>query len=189
MHPRPETRAAPRRGDHMEKYKERKWSGEKGKKFGHAGRIEDPYRLEEGQEAAVCSQCHALYQGKRWFFDEKLFNRLAGGLRIREATCPTCRKIEDRYPEGILNLSGEFFSQHRDEIVKLLEKEASRVSKRNVMDRLIGMTPEGKDKLVVETTTEKLAQHLGRAVYRAYKGELEFHWSEMNRFVRVYWSR
>ena len=34
------------------------------------------------------------------------------------------------------------------------------------------MVPEGKDKLVVETTTEKLAQHLGRAVYKAYKGDL-----------------
>jgi hypothetical protein len=51
------------------------------------------------------------------------------------------------------------------------------------------LTEEGKDRLVVETTTEKLAQHLGRAVYRAYKGELDFRWSEMNKFVRVYWSR
>ena len=61
----------------MEKYKERKWSGEKGKKFGHVGRVEDPYFLEEGQEAAVCQQCHALYQNKRWFFDEKLHRKLA----------------------------------------------------------------------------------------------------------------
>jgi NMD protein affecting ribosome stability and mRNA decay len=173
----------------MGKYQERKWSGEKGKKFGHAGRVEDPYRLEEGQEAAVCQVCRALYQGKRWFFDDKLLNRLAGTPKMREVTCPTCRKIEDRYAEGILTLSGEFLTQHRDEIVRLLESEAARVSKRNVMDRVIQMTAAGKDKLVVETTTEKLAQHLGRAVYRAYKGELNFNWGEPNRFVRVYWSR
>ena len=169
--------------------KERKWSGEKGKKFGHAGRVEDPYRLEEGHEAAVCGQCHALYQGKRWFFDEKLFKRLAGSPKMREVTCPACRKIEDRYPEGILTLSGEFLSQHRAEIVQLLEKEAARVSSRSVLDRVIQMTPEGKDKLTVETTTERLAQRLGRAVYRAYKGDLQFRWAEMNKFVRVYWSR
>jgi NMD protein affecting ribosome stability and mRNA decay len=173
----------------MEKYKERKWSGEKGKKFGHTGRAEDPYRLEEGHEAAVCQVCHALYQGKRWFYDEKLFSRVAGTAKMREVTCPTCRQVEDHYPEGILALSGEFFSQHRDEIVKLLESEASRVSKRSVQDRVIEMKEEGKDKLVVETTTEKLAQHLGRAVHRAYKGELNFNWGEPNRFVRVYWSR
>jgi NMD protein affecting ribosome stability and mRNA decay len=170
--------------------KERKWSGEKGKKFGHAGRVEDPYRLEEGQEAAVCQECHALYQNKRWFFDEKLYTRLAKAPgKIREVVCPTCRKIKDRYPEGILTLSGEFFNQHRDEVVRLLENEASKVAARNVLDRVIRMFPEGKDKLVVETTTEKLAQRLGRAVFRAYKGNLDFRWSEMNKFVRVYWNR
>jgi NMD protein affecting ribosome stability and mRNA decay len=171
------------------KYQERKWSGEKGKKFGHAGRVEDPYRLEEGEEAAVCQVCRALYQGKRWVSDEKLFKRLAGTPKLKEVVCPACRKIEDGYPEGILTLSGEFLTQHRDEIVKLLEKEASRVSKRSIQDRVIQMKEEGKGKLVVETTTEKLAQHLGRAVYRAYKGDLNFRWAEMNKFVRVYWSR
>ncbi len=173
----------------MEKYKERKWSGEKGKKFGHTGRVEDPYELAEGQEAAVCHQCHALYQGKRWFFDEKLFTRLAGTPKMREVLCPTCRKIKDRYPEGYLTLGGEFFAEHKEEIVKLLEKEAARVAGRNVMDRIIQIVPEGQDKLVVETTTEKMAQHLGRTVYKAYKGDLDFRWSETNRFVRVYWKR
>lgn len=172
----------------MEKYKEQKWSGEKGKKFGHAGRQEDPYLPEAGQEAAACTQCHALYQGKRWFFDEKLYKQLSGSNRVREVMCPTCRKIKDHYPEGILTLSGDFLAQHQDEIAGLLQKEAGRVSKRNVQDRIIQMGPDG-DNLVVETTTEKLAQHLGRTVYKAYKGDLHFRWSEMDRFVRVYWNR
>lgn len=173
----------------MEKYKERKWSGEKGKKFGHVGRVEDPYQPGEGQEAAACTRCHALYRNKRWFFDQDLYQRLARTRQVREVVCPTCRKIKDRYPEGILTLGGEFFTLHREEIVQLLEKEAGRVAGRSVADRIIQMNPEGRDKLVVETTTEKLAQHLGRAVYRAYKGDLNFRWSETDRFVRVYWSR
>lgn len=173
----------------MGRYEDRKWSGEKGKKFGHAGRVEDPYLLEEGQEAAVCNQCHALYQGKRWFFDDKLHGRLAGTKRVREVTCPTCRKIKDKYAEGILTLSGEFFKERQEEIVTLLKNEAARVGKRSVDDRIIQMTQEGKDKMVVETTTEKMAQHLGRAIYKAYKGDLNFRWAEMDKFVRVYWSR
>jgi len=167
----------------------KKSSGAKGKKFGHVGRIEDPYVLEEGQEAAICTGCQAFYQSKRWFFDDKLAKRLAGTAKVREVVCPTCRKIKDRYAEGILTLSGEFFKDHREEIVTLLEKEAGRVGNRNVADRVIQMAPAGKDKLVVETTTEKLAQHLGRTIYKAYKGELGFKWAEMNKFVRVYWSR
>jgi NMD protein affecting ribosome stability and mRNA decay len=172
----------------MEKYKEQKWSGQKGKKFGHVGRQEDSYEPEEGQEAALCTQCHALYRGKRWSFDAGLYARLAGTDKVREVVCPTCRKIKDHFPEGILTLSGEFFAQHREEIVRLLEKEAGRVAKRSVADRIIRIIPED-DKLVVETTTEKMAQHLGRAVYKAYKGDLHFRWGEVERFVRVYWSR
>jgi len=173
----------------MDKYKERKWSGEKGKKFGKVGRVDDPYLPSEGQEASVCTSCQAIYQNKRWFFDEKLYRKLAGTNRVREVLCPACRKIRDRYCEGVLTLSGEFFEQHRDEILTLIKNEAARVAGRNVGDRIISMTPEGEDKLVVETTTEKLAQHLGRAVYRAYKGDLDFRWSEVNKFVRVYWTR
>jgi NMD protein affecting ribosome stability and mRNA decay len=173
----------------MGRFEERKWTGEKGKKFGHAGRTEDPYQPEEGQEAALCSTCQAVYQNKRWFFDANLAARLAGTGKAKEVVCPTCRKIKDHYPEGFLTLSGEFLKDHKDEILTLLKKEAARVSGRNVADRVITMTAEAGDRLVVETTTEKLAQHLGRAVYRAYKGELNFKWAEMNKFVRVYWSR
>jgi NMD protein affecting ribosome stability and mRNA decay len=173
----------------MGRYQERKWTGQKGKKFGHVGRTEDPYLPAEGQEASLCSTCRAIYRNKRWFFDEKLAAKLAGSDKVKEVICPTCRKIKDHYPEGILTLSGEFLKEHKDEIVTLLKNEAERVAGRSVADRIVTLTEEGKDRLVVETTTEKLAQHLGRAVYRAYKGELDFRWSEMNKFVRVYWSR
>ena len=174
----------------MGRYDEsKKTSGAKGKKFGHAGRVEDSYLPEEGHEASICTGCRALYQNKRWFFDEKQAQRLRGTAKVREVICPTCRKIKDHYPEGFLTLSGSFFAERKQEIVTLLNNEAARVASRNVLDRVMKMTEEGKDRLVVETTTEKLAQRLGRAVYRAYKGELDFRWSEMNRFVRVYWSR
>jgi NMD protein affecting ribosome stability and mRNA decay len=173
----------------MGRYEERQWTGEKGKKFGHAGRTEDPYEPEEGQEASLCTTCQAIYQNKRWFFDKTLAGKLAGTDQVKNVTCPTCRKIKDHYPEGILTLSGEFLKEHQDEITARLKKEAARVSGRSVPDRIITMTEEANDRLVVETTTEKMAQHLGRAVYKAYKGELHFQWGEMNKLVRVNWSR
>ncbi len=172
----------------MGKFEKRNWSGEKGKKFSHAGRVNEPYELAAGEEAAVCQECHGLYQGKRWFFDEKLYEKLAGTGKVRQVVCPTCRKIKDHYSEGYVTLSGEFLVEHKDEIVTLLQKEAAKVGKRSFDDRIIQMAPEG-DKMVVETTTEKLAQHLGRTIYKAYKGDLSFSWSEPNRFVRVYWAR
>ena len=128
----------------MGKYEDRQWSGQKGKKFGHVGRTEDPYQPEEGQEAALCTTCQAIYQNKRWFFDENLAGKLAGTDKVKEVTCPTCRKVKDRYSEGILTLSGDFFKEHKDEIVNLLKKEAERVGKRSVPDRIITMTEEAQ---------------------------------------------
>ncbi|RJR37267.1 MAG: ATPase [Deltaproteobacteria bacterium] len=174
----------------MGRYDEsKKSSGAKGKKFGHVGRVEDPYLPEEGQEASLCTDCNALYQSKRWFYDAKLAQRLAGTAKVKQVVCPTCRKVKEQYPEGYLTLSGDFFKEHKDEVITLLKNEAARVSSRSVLDRVITMTEAGKNELEVKTTTEKLAQHLGRAVYRAYKGELDFRWSETNPLVRVYWSR
>ncbi len=120
---------------------------------------------------------------------KQLAGKLAGTDKVKEVTCPTCRKVKDRYSEGILTLGGDFFKEHRDEIVNLLKKEAERVGKRSVPDRIITMNEEAQDRLVVETTTEKLAQHLGRALHKAYKGELHFKWGEMDKLVRVNWSR
>jgi NMD protein affecting ribosome stability and mRNA decay len=169
--------------------KKYEWSADKAKQFAHAGRLNEPYELAEGLEAAVCQECHALYQEKRWFFDEKLFNKLAGSSKVHQMVCPTCQKIKDRYAEGYFTLSGDFLIEHKTEIVTLIEKEAAKVGKRNVGDRIIRMVPEGDDKLVVETTTEKLAQHLGRTIHKAYQGDLSFNWSHSNPFVRVYWAR
>ncbi len=173
----------------MEKYKEQKWSGAKGKKFGHAGRVNEPYELAAGQEAAVCEDCHALYQGKRWFFDEKLYGKLAGAGKVRQVVCPTCRKIKDHYVEGYLTLSGEFLVEHKDETRHAPGKGSRPGGEAQRATTASSRWCRKERKLVVETTTEKLAQHLGRAVYKAYKGELSFQWGDPNRFVRVYWSR
>jgi hypothetical protein len=172
----------------MAKFDERKFTGERGKRFGHAGRTEDPYEPEEGQEASLCDTCRAIYQKKRWFYDATLADKLAG-TGMKSVTCPTCRRINEHYPEGVLTLSGEFLYDHKEEIVARLKKEAERVSGRSVADRIMSLKEEAQDRLVVETTTEKMAQHLGRAVYKAYKGELHFKWGEMDKLVRVFWSR
>jgi hypothetical protein len=40
----------------------------------------------------------------------------------------------------------------------------------------------------LETTTEKLAQRLGRAVHKARGGKIAYKWSHNNKFVRITWQ-
>ncbi len=170
----------------MEKYKDRKWSGEKGKKF---GKVDDPYLPREGRhEMAICTTCKAIYQKKRWFFDEALYRQNIDLPTTNRVACPACQKIQDHYFEGILTLQGAFLTEHQGEILTLVKREAERVSARSPLDRIIGLREE-PGKLVVETTTDKLAQRLGKAIHRAYKGDLEFRWAHLDKFVRVFWKR
>jgi hypothetical protein len=41
----------------------------------------------------------------------------------------------------------------------------------------------------VETTTEKLAQRLGRSIKKARGGKLAYKWGHNNKFVRVSWQK
>jgi hypothetical protein len=39
----------------------------------------------------------------------------------------------------------------------------------------------------IHTTNERFAQRLGREVKRAFKGEVTYHWTAGDKFVRVEW--
>ena len=42
------------------------------------------------------------------FLTKCWLDKLAGTDKVKEVTCPTCRKVKDRYSEGILTLGGDF---------------------------------------------------------------------------------
>ena len=171
----------------MDKSREQKMTGGKGKRFGTEA---DPYLPEGGRhELAVCTTCKAIYRNKSWFYDEELYRENFQKETTHRVTCPGCQKVQDHYYEGVLTLEGKFLAQHHDDIMALLHRQAEQVARKNPLERVIQIVPEGDDRLIVETTTDRLAQRLGKAVYRAYKGNLDFRWSHMNKFVRVYWSR
>jgi len=50
------------------------------------------------------------------------------------------------------------------------------------------MEREG-DALLVETTEEKLAEHLGRALRKAHQGLLDVNWTSDHSICRVHWER
>jgi hypothetical protein len=48
---------------------------------------------------------------------------------------------------------------------------------------------DAEGRLIVTTTTEHLAQRLGHALQKAYRGHVRFDFSHENKFARVYWHR
>ena len=86
-------------------------------------RKHDPYRAQRKPPSpAACRDCGVVYNSGRW-------ERPTLGVEI-EATelCPSCQRVHERNPAGILTLEGDFLSDHRDEILGLIKNlEARRV--------------------------------------------------------------
>ena len=149
----------------------------------------DPFIPEEGmKEPTLCTGCKAVYQNKRWTLDPEEHRKLTTDPTINWVSCPACQKIAASYPEGIVTLSGSYLWEHEDEIRKLLKNIENKALEKNPIGRVIRRFRDN-DKLVIETTERKLAEHLGRAINKAHQGEISISWSQDHDICRVNWER
>ncbi|HPI92575.1 MAG TPA: BCAM0308 family protein [Deltaproteobacteria bacterium] len=143
----------------------------------------DPYgEARKHTEGAFCPECQAVYQGGRWIWPDK---------PVRSGTpllCSACRRIRDDFPAGELYLSGSYLIKHKGEIENLVQKLIREARERSPLKRMMNIREEDEG-LCVRLTDDHLARHIGDAVYRAYKGDLQLKYSEEEKFVRLYWHR
>jgi len=149
----------------------------------------DPFSPHEGfSEASLCTSCMSAYHHNRWTRDSETYRELQSMPKVHQIICPACQKIAAGYPEGIVTLRGGYLWKHEQEIRQLLRNEEERIAERNPLERIIRMARE-RDGLVIETTEEKLAAHLGRVLHRAHHGELKISWAGNPDMCRVNWER
>lgn len=155
----------------------------------HIPEANDPY-IPGGhyRDDTVCSECGAVYAKQRWSFNDERSELLVSAGVANSVICPGCRILEAHDPQGVVTLKGEYWPNHRDDILNLIRNEEQRGMGVNPLERIMDIREEGGC-LIVETTTEKLAQRVGRSIGRAHKGHLNYHWSDGNQLVRVYWER
>jgi len=134
-------------------------------------------------DGTACPKCGASYSGGRWTWQSA----------ARDASpqiCPACDRIASRYPAGVLHVEGAFAAEHRDDLIGLVRNVEERERSRHPMKRVMRIQ-EKRNGFVAETTDGKLAQSLGRALHKAYAGELEqpATTAEKGNLVRVRWVR
>jgi hypothetical protein len=96
--------------------------------------------------------------------------------------------MEDHLPAGIATFSGDYFLKHEVEILDIIKNEEARSREKNPLGRVMEIAQDGNH-LTVSTTEDKLAQKLGKEVYKAHKGELHYQWAHDQKMVRVNWVR
>ena len=94
----------------------------------------------------------------------------------------------DAQEGGVIRISGGFLLDHEAEIVNLVKHEGRLAEERNHNARVtrIEKTDGG---IVIETSDHNLAQRIGKALHRAYKGEHRFKFRPGEKFVEVDWKR
>jgi NMD protein affecting ribosome stability and mRNA decay len=102
--------------------------------------------------------------------------------------CSSCRRIRDDFPAGELYLSGNYLIKHKKEIENLIHKIAKEARERSPLKRMMDMKKQDQG-LCVRLTDDHLARHIGDAIFRAYRGDLQLKYSDEQKFVRLYWHR
>jgi NMD protein affecting ribosome stability and mRNA decay len=147
----------------------------------------DPYLPLRGpKEVAVCRTCGAVYHHKRWAM--QILPTLMKDRTVRSVTCPGCQKRQDSFPGGIIQLSGEFLVPKKEEILHLVRNEEARAKENNPLERIISIKDNIKS-VEIQTTSDRFAQRIGMEIHRAYKGDVTYHWSRGDKFIRVKWHR
>ena len=103
-------------------------------------------------------------------------------------TCPGCKQVESGVVGGYVSASGGFLTSHRTEIINLIEHEAESVLEDSPLSRIMNRR-DSEGQMVIETTTEHLAQRLGHSLKKAYSGEVSYDFSHENKIARVNWHR
>lgn len=142
----------------------------------------DAYRSQQKpEEPAVCPDCGAVCHEGRWQW-------LARPEGAHEVVCPACLRIRDRFPAGFADIGGEFFRSHRDELIHLIRHHEAKAKGEHALVRIMDIE-DTDDGILVTTTDIRLARDIGDALHRAYSGELEYHYNEGEKLLRVHWRR
>lgn len=145
-------------------------------------RVHDTYQTKgKLAEPTVCTGCGAVYHAGRWQW-------LARPEKAATALCPACHRIKDRFPAGYLDISGDYFGAHRDQLLSLLRHREQHEQAEHPLARIMA-TEDTAGGVLITTTDIHLARNLGEALHGAYQGELEFHYNEAENLLRVHWRR
>lgn len=153
------------------------------RQWGHAQdeqRI-DPYkRSKKLEEPTVCPQCGAVYQAGRWHWTK----RPAGA---HETLCQACLRINDKYPAGVVTITGTLTPQLKAELQHLARHQEEAEKPEHPMNWIMSIV-ENPNELVISTTDIHLPRRIGEAIDRAHRGTLKMHFDEHAYSVRVTWQ-
>lgn len=145
-------------------------------------------RKRQPEGVLICPRCHAISTHKRWFLNEPLYDQLREEPSTRLVLCPGCRRIERQEYEGEVHLRGPWLRRLRPQAMHLIANVEQQARQANPISR-VASVENCADEILIFTTTNTLAERIGRAFHSAFKGQLRFQRLPGQHYSRICWSR
>lgn len=118
----------------------------------------------------VCTECHALFDGRRW---KGALQTPRGDIdTLGKTLCTACKRLRDRVALGTVYLEGEALASRYDEILRMIRHEEEIERSRNHSARILDMRRRGS-KMTVRTVNSTLAIHIAKQFKKTFKGRIE----------------
>lgn len=152
-------------------------------------KLKDPYMDKNLYvDPTICPTCGLIYYRKRWINNPELIKEVKGkNKEIVQKECPACRKIRDKYPLGVVEIYGDFVSQKNEEVNSRIKHIAADEFTHNPLERIMSVKNEN-NRIIIETTTEHLAEKIGKKIAKTFKRKVKIIFSDTEKFVRVFVS-
>lgn len=132
-------------------------------------------------EPAVCKVCGAVFHKGRWEWNNVVPN---GATRV---TCQACRRMRDRFPAGIVRLSGAYVQAHKGEMLRMIRHIESTERREHPLNRIMGIE-ERKGCLEIRTTDIHLPHQIAESLRSAYGGKARIRYEKEGYFARADWQ-
>jgi len=151
-------------------------------------RYPDPQFIEplEVPGPAICSRCHAYLETDHWLYNEHRFHELEQRSDIHVTLCPGCLRVERRLYEGEVTIRHHWGDAEKNEILNLIHHEEAKARITNPSAR-IALMVDRDNELYLLTTTQFLAERIGKEINKARQGTLTVTPLPRERFSRVRW--
>lgn len=138
-------------------------------------------RFARGMKAAeaLCSGCGAHYQSGRWSWTP-------ASPAARTTHCPACQREAANMAAGTLEIPGDFFSAHRDELTRLVENTARLERQDHPLERLMPIE-EQAETASIRTTGMHLITRIAHALSRQFGGRLIAHADDRQAVRHLEW--